>query len=57
MALAAMTVAGHGQDEADDAAQYAAQGGDDEYHQGVDIKGPAHDFGLADGASGAVGPM
>jgi hypothetical protein len=39
-------VGGHGQDEADYAAEEAAQSGDDEHDQRVDGKCVAHDLGL-----------
>ena len=38
MASAGDHVGGHGQDEADDAAEEAAQGGDDEHDQRVDVE-------------------
>ena len=46
MALPAITQAGHGQDEADDAAEEAAQRGDDEHDERVDVEGSAHHLGL-----------
>ena len=39
-------VGGHGEDEADDAAEEAAQGGDDEHDERVDVEAAAHHLGL-----------